>query len=91
MTGQTKKGSALEALAGTAIGFAISWAATPPILWAFGYDVGAGTAFGITVVYTLLSIVRGYVVRRVFNHLHTRPAPPAPPAPPRRRMWRDRW
>ena len=90
MTGQTKKASAVEALAGTAVGFAISWAATPPILWAFGYDVGAGTAFGITVVYTVLSIVRGYVVRRVFNHLHTRPAPEPQPRQHIRRKWRDR-
>lgn len=67
--GQTKRGSLAEALVGTAIGFAVSWAATPPILALFGYQAGAGTAFGITVVYTALSVVRGYLVRRLFNHL----------------------
>ena len=69
MSGQTRKASPAEALASTAVGFCVSWAATPPILWAFGYTVGAGTALGITVVYTVLSIVRGYLVRRLFNHL----------------------
>lgn len=75
MTGQTKRASATEALAGTAIGFCVSWAATPPILALFGYQAGAGTAFGITVVYTVLSVVRGYLVRRLFNHLQHRPEP----------------
>jgi uncharacterized membrane protein (UPF0136 family) len=90
MTGQTKRGSLTETLAGTAIGFAISWAATPPILAVFGYQAGAGTAFGITVVYTVLSIVRGYAVRRLFNWIHTRPKP-EPERTAVRRTWRDRW
>lgn len=67
---QTRAMSALESAAGTALGFAISWAATPPILALFGYQAGAGTAFGITCVYTALSLVRGYLVRRAFVWLH---------------------
>jgi len=70
MSAQTKTGSAAEAVAGTAIGFCISWAATPFILALFGYSAGAGVAFGITVIYTGLSLVRGYCVRRLFNRLH---------------------
>ena len=69
---QSRTHSALETTASTAIGFAVSWAATPWILAAFGYTAGAATAFGITAVYTLLSLVRGYVVRRAFNRLHRR-------------------
>lgn len=69
---QTRTMSAVESLAGTALGFAISWAATPPILALFGYQAGAGTAFGITCVYTALSLARGYVVRRAFVWLHSR-------------------
>lgn len=71
---QTRTHSALETTASTAIGFAVSWAATPFILAAFGYTAGVGTAFGITVVYTVLSLVRGYVVRRLFNRLQGRNA-----------------
>lgn len=66
---QTKLQSFLEANVSTAIGFGISWAVTPSVMGAFGYSVGAGTALGITVVYTLISIVRGYLVRRFFNRL----------------------
>lgn len=64
--------SAAETAASTAIGFGVSWAATPPILALFGYSASTGTAFGITVVYTALSLVRGYVVRRVFNRLQAK-------------------
>lgn len=66
--------SAAETAASTAIGFCVSWAATPFILAAFGYTAGATTAFGITVVYTALSLARGYVVRRAFNRLQRVPA-----------------
>lgn len=69
---QSRKHSALETVASTAIGFVVSWAATPLILWCFGYSVGAGKSFGITVVYTLLSLLRGYLVRRWFNRMAVR-------------------
>lgn len=67
---QTRMQSFVEVNTSTAVGFVVSWAATPPIFWAFGYEAGAGKALGITVVYTVLSLVRGWVMRRVFNRLH---------------------
>lgn len=69
---QSKFHSFLEANVSTAIGFGISWAATPFVMGAFGYSVGPGTAFGIVVVYTVISIVRGYVIRRLFNRMEVR-------------------
>jgi len=69
---QTKLQSLIEANVSTAIGFGISWAATPLVLAAFGYTVGAGKAFGITAVYTVISIIRGYFVRRFFNRIEAR-------------------
>lgn len=66
---QTRLQSFIEVNTSTAVGFCISWAATPPILWLFGYEAGAGKAFGITVVYTVLSLVRGFAMRRLFNRL----------------------
>lgn len=65
---QSRKQSVLESTTSTAAGFVVSWAATPLILGAFGYQTTAATAFGVTAVYTALSLVRGYVVRRLFNH-----------------------
>lgn len=69
---QTRLQSFLEANVSTAIGFGISWLATPFVLAAFGFTVGAAKAFGITLVYTVISIIRGYVVRRFFNRIEVR-------------------
>lgn len=71
---QTRWQSMQETTVSTAIGFVISWAATPPILWFFGYEAGAKTAFDITCVYTAISLLRGWGVRRLFNRLHARKA-----------------
>jgi hypothetical protein len=67
---QTRWQSFAETVASTAIGFAVSWSATPLILGWFGMTVGAGQSFRITAIFTVLSLARGWVVRRGFNHLH---------------------
>jgi hypothetical protein len=69
---QSRKASAVESASSTAIGFAISWAVTPPILAAFGYSAGMAQAFGITAIYTAISFGRGFAVRRLFNKLHAK-------------------
>ncbi|MBC7953160.1 MAG: hypothetical protein H7Z12_15240 [Rhodospirillaceae bacterium] len=38
----------------------------------FGYAVSVKDNLGLTIIFTLVSIVRGYVWRRVFNRLHQR-------------------
>lgn len=68
--GQTKLQSAVETAASTAVGFAISWAATLVVLPWFGHRPTVADGFGITVFFTIISLVRGYALRRVFNHLH---------------------
>ena len=64
---QSRKHSAVETAVGTAIGFAVSWLATLIVLPWFGFAPNTGQAFGITCIYTVLSLVRGYCVRRAFN------------------------
>jgi hypothetical protein len=66
---QTRRGSALETLAGTAIGYLVAVAANALILPAFGITTNARQNFGIAAAFTLVSLVRGYVVRRLFNAL----------------------
>jgi hypothetical protein len=75
---QTKLQSAVETAASTAVGFAISWAATLVVLPWFGHQPSVADGFGITVAFTVLSLVRGYALRRFFNWLH-RPVPPLSP------------
>lgn len=66
---QTKLGSLVEAWANIAVGFAINWTANMLILPRFGFDVTGAQAFGIGVIFTAISLVRSYVLRRWFNGL----------------------
>jgi len=65
---QTRRMSATETVVGTAIGFVVSWVLTITVLPLFGYAVTIGHSIGITAIYTLASIARGYMVRRFFNN-----------------------
>lgn len=64
---QTKKQSLIESATNTAVGFVISLCATFVVMPLFGFNSSFGKNLGITLVYTAISIVRGYVVRRWFN------------------------
>ncbi|ATS93381.1 hypothetical protein RsoPWF2_33 [Ralstonia phage vRsoP-WF2] len=65
---QSRKGSLIEALINTAIGFGINFTANLIILPLFGFtSLTVQTNLVIGVVYTLISVVRSYVVRRWFN------------------------
>lgn len=64
---QSRKHSAIEAVAGVAVGFGVSLAAAPIVYPLFGHTFTLTENVGITIVFTVLSLVRGYVVRRVGN------------------------
>ena len=66
---QTKLGSFTEAWANIAVGFGINWTANMLVLPLFGFDVTGSEAFGIGVIFTGISLVRSYVLRRWFNGL----------------------
>lgn len=66
---QTKTGSFVEAWANIAVGFAINFGANMLVLPHFGFAITAAKAFGIGVVFTIISLVRQYVLRRWFNGL----------------------
>lgn len=64
---QSKSRSMKEALASTVIGFGINYIANIVVLNAFALPVGPGKALHISVIFTVISVVRGYLVRRYFN------------------------
>lgn len=64
---QTRKGSLIESLVNIAIGITIGFLSNIIVLPAFGYDVTISDATMISVVFTAISLVRSYCVRRVFN------------------------
>lgn len=67
---QTRTGSLVEAGANIAVGFTINWTANMVFLPVFGFStLTAGKAFGIGLVFTAISLVRQYVLRRWFNGL----------------------
>lgn len=67
---QTKLGSFVEAWANIAVGFGINFFANLLILPHFGFtNLTAEKAFGIGVVFTAISLVRSYILRRWFNGL----------------------
>lgn len=66
---QSKLDSLLEAFVNVFIGFSVATVSNFIVLPMFGYDVDAKDSILIAVVFTVISIVRSYVVRRIFNKL----------------------
>lgn len=66
---QTRLGSLAEAWANIAVGFGVNFIANLVVLRWFGFHVTAGDAFGIGVIFTVISLVRTYILRRWFNGL----------------------
>lgn len=67
--GQSKKHSWMEAATNIFIGFAINFCANLVILPLFGFHISLGDNFLIGLIYTGISLVRQYVLRRYFNQL----------------------
>jgi hypothetical protein len=65
---QSRRMSAVETLAGVAIGFVVSVAASFVVYPLFGHSFTLSQNICITIIFTVLSILRGYVVRRAFNY-----------------------
>ena len=70
---QTRLSSLLETCASIAIGFIISLIVTAYLLPAYGHPVSLMDNIEITAIYTVVSIIRGYFVRRLFNRFVSRP------------------
>ena len=66
---QTKTASLIEALTNIFIGFSINYTANLIILPLFGFAVTYSSAFGIVIIFTMISLVRSYVLRRWFNQM----------------------
>lgn len=67
---QTRLGSIVEAWANIAVGFTINFSANAVVLPLFGFtSLTAAKNFEIGVIFTGISLVRSYVLRRWFNGL----------------------
>lgn len=67
---QTRRGSAVEAVANVLIGYGIAVAAQVAIFPLFGVNLPLHDNLAIGALFTVVSLVRGYALRRLFNRLH---------------------
>ena len=72
MTGQKKKVSLMEVLINTAIGYFVALATQIIVFPWFDIEVTYHQQFMIGLIFTVVSIVRGYFVRRLFNVIHVK-------------------
>lgn len=59
----------MEAWANTIVGFIIAMIAQYAIMHAYGMPITLEQDFQIAVIFTVLSLLRSYFLRRVFNTL----------------------
>lgn len=71
---QSKAMSLVESVANLGVGYGVSVLANMIVLPAFGYHVSTGHAAAMGVVFSAISLVRSYLLRRAFNRL--RPSSP---------------
>jgi hypothetical protein len=64
---QTKRFSLIESITNTIVGFVVSFLIQIAMYPALGIPVKFSQNLIITTIFTLASIGRGYIVRRVFN------------------------
>lgn len=74
MTGQSRKHSVLEAVANVVIGYGIALASQVVIFAGFGIPVSFQQNVLMGLIFTVVSLVRSYSLRRFFNWLHQRGA-----------------
>ncbi|MCB1341089.1 MAG: hypothetical protein KDK24_08490 [Pseudooceanicola sp.] len=67
--------SLVEVACGTGIGFGVSLLATAIILPWHGIEVTRPTTLSISAAFTAISIVRSYLVRRLFERFRSGPRP----------------
>lgn len=67
MTGQSRRMSAIEAIANVLVGYGVAVLAQLAIFPLFGIAVSIGDNLAIGAAFTVVSLARSYAVRRLFN------------------------
>ena len=64
---QTKKESMIESLTSTTIGWLIGVILNLTVLPLFDYNITVVDSLLMSLIFTVISVVRGYLIRRFFN------------------------
>jgi hypothetical protein len=67
---QTKLESFIEACINTIIGFTITIVCLPVVNWICDIEMNASQMGLSTFIFTIISVLRGYVIRRFFNNMY---------------------
>jgi acetyltransferase-like isoleucine patch superfamily enzyme len=65
---QSRRRSATEAIMNVIIGYMVAVFANLIVLPLFGYNVTLSDGAAIGLAFTIISLIRSYVIRRVFNY-----------------------
>lgn len=71
---QSRCMSLVEQLFNVGSGMVLSLIVGQVVYPLFGYAVTLAENLGLTIIFTVVSVLRGYAWRRVFNRLHERTA-----------------
>jgi uncharacterized membrane protein YeaQ/YmgE (transglycosylase-associated protein family) len=67
---QTKKGSAIESIVNILIGVITAFLTQVIVFPLFGIHTSTSSHIGITLIFTVVSFIRSYSVRRLFNYFN---------------------
>jgi hypothetical protein len=67
--GQSRLSSLAETCVSIAIGFLVSLGINAVVMPAFGHRISLADNLGMTAIFTVASVARGYLVRRWFNSM----------------------
>jgi len=68
--GQSRRHSAIEAILNIFIGIGVAYCAQLIVFPWFDIHISHSANLGITLIFTIVSFIRSYFVRRLFNKLH---------------------
>lgn len=66
---QSRLGPFIEAIANVAVGYAIAVVTQVAVFPLFGIEAGVSQALAIGTIFTAISIVRSYALRRLFERI----------------------
>lgn len=69
---QTRAQSVVETVWNYVVGFLLAWLMNKYVLAWMGYPVSNNQATGLTFLFTAVSVIRSYTVRRFFNWWNAR-------------------
>lgn len=67
---QKKSHSLVESITNTVVGYLINFVANLVVLPMFGFHITALQSLKLSIVFVLISVARGYFIRRFFNLCH---------------------